>query len=86
VSVTPHPVPVNRPVTVTFAATDSAGTSAAGTVKENGAVIGRTNTAFSHTFRATRRRLGGEWELVYPTVTVSVPGFPATDVDCGWAN
>jgi hypothetical protein len=86
VSATPHPIPVNRPVNVTFAATDSAGRSAAGTVKENGAVIGRTNTAFSHTFKATRRRLDGEWELVYPAVTVSVPGFPATDVDCGWAN
>jgi hypothetical protein len=71
-------------VTVRFTATDSSGGAAAGTVKENRTVIGQTNTAISHTFRATRKRLGDEWELVYPTVTVSVPGFPQTDVDCGW--
>jgi hypothetical protein len=35
-------------------------------------------------FRATTRRIGDDWELVYPTVTASVPGFPETDVDCGW--
>jgi hypothetical protein len=84
VSVAPYPVPVNRPASVTFIATDSSGGAAAGSVKENRTVIGRTNTAISHTFRATRKRIGDDWELVYPTVTVSVPGFPETDVDCGW--
>ncbi len=84
VSVAPYPIPVNRPVSVTFTATDSSGRAAAGSVKENRTVIGRTNTAISHTFRATRKRIGGDWELVYPTVTISVPGFAESDVDCGW--
>ncbi len=85
VSVAPHPIPVNRAVNVKFTAIDSAGTPAAGTVKANGTAIGNTNTTFSHTFKTTRKRIGGDWEVTYPAITVSVPGFPDVDVDCGWA-
>jgi hypothetical protein len=85
VSVTPYPVPVNRAVSVKFTATDSAGNPVAGTVKSDGTVIGNTNTRFSHTFKTTRRLLGGEWEITYPFVTVNAPGYPEMDVDCGWA-
>lgn len=84
VSVAPYPVPTNRAVTVTFTAVDSSGAAQAGTVKENGHAIGTTNAAFSHTFKTTRRQLGGDWEVFYPTITVSVPNFAEATVDCGW--
>jgi hypothetical protein len=84
VNATPYPVPVNRAVSVTFTATDSSGQAVTGTVKKNGAAIGTTNTPLSHTFRATRKMVDGDWEMTYPTVTVEVPGFPEETVDCGW--
>jgi hypothetical protein len=84
VNVAPYPVPVNRAVSVTFRATDSTGQAMAGTVKADGTAIGTTNTPLSYTFRATRKKVGDDWEMTYPTVTVQVPGFPDETVDCGW--
>jgi hypothetical protein len=86
VTVSPFPVPTNRAVTVTFSAVNSSGAAQNGTVKANGAVIGHTNVALTHTFTTTRRRLDGEWEVIYPTVTVTVPGFPTVTADCGWST
>jgi hypothetical protein len=85
VSVTPSPVPMNRVVSLKFACVDSAGAAVAGKVKENGTIIGNTNQTFSRTFRATRVRVGrNDFDLISPTVTVSVPGFPDVTVDCGF--
>jgi hypothetical protein len=75
---------MNRQVSVKFVAADVAGNAVTGQVKKNGAVIGATNTTFSHTFRPGRRRVGGEWEVVPPVVTVSVAGFPDLTVNCGF--
>jgi hypothetical protein len=83
--VTPYPVPVNRAVSVTFTTKDvTTGNPVAGKVKQDGAVIGDTNTPFSHTFKTTRKRVGRDWEIVSPVVTVSVPGYPEMEVDCGF--
>jgi hypothetical protein len=84
VSVAPYPVPVNRAVSVNFTATNSAGNPVSGTVKANSTVLGSTNTTISTTFKTTRRRVGGDWEVTYPVVTVSAPNFPQMEVDCGW--
>lgn len=84
-SVTPFPVALNRAVRVTFATVDvSTGQPVAGKVKENGAVIGDTNVGFTHTFKPTRKRIGGQWETFSPVITVSVAGFADVDVDCGF--
>jgi hypothetical protein len=84
VSVTPFPVPVNTPVTVTFAATDSSGGALDGIVHVDGTAIGHTNTALSHQFATTRRQVGRRWVVEYPTVIVTVWSFPTVEVDCGW--
>jgi hypothetical protein len=84
VSVTPYPVPVNRSISVEFTATNTEGNPVSGTVKANGTVIGNTNTTITTTFKTTRKRLGGDWEVTYPVVTVGAPNYPPTDVDCGW--
>jgi hypothetical protein len=83
-SVTPNPVPTGRAVIVTFNAVDSSGAPQPGIVKLNGQSIGTTNTAFSYTFRTTRKRVDGEWEIIYPIVNVSVPNYAEEAVDCGW--
>jgi hypothetical protein len=84
VSVTPYPVPLNRAVSVKFTAKDSSGAPVGGTVKSNRTVIGNTNTTFTYTFKPTRRRLGGHWEVTPPVVTVTAPGYAPVDVGCGW--
>lgn len=84
-SVIPYPVPLNSPVSVTFTSKDATtGNPVAGKVNKGGAVIGDTNTTFSHTFETTRERVDGQWKVIYPVVTVSVPGYPDMDVDCGF--
>jgi hypothetical protein len=82
--VTPYPVPVNHVVNVTFSTTDATGSAIAGTVKQDGVLIGNTNTTLSHKFTTTRRRVDRQWEVTYPVVTVVVPGNPETEIDCGW--
>src|SRR5882724_24082 len=85
VSVTPYPVPVNRAVSVKFTTKDATtGNPVAGKVKKDGAVIGDTNTQLSHNFQTTRKRIDEVWEVISPVVTVSVPGYPEMDVDCGF--
>src|SRR5438093_12548166 len=55
-SVTPYPLPVNRAVSAKFTTKDATtGNSVAGKVKEGGAVIGDTNTTFSHNFKTIRK-------------------------------
>jgi hypothetical protein len=89
VSVTPFPVPLNRPVTVTVNAVNmTSGAPVAGDVLVDGKVAGATGTAFTRTFRTRRVRIPGppppEWEIVSPKVSVRAAGYPTTPVDCGW--
>lgn len=99
VSVSPHPVPVNRPVSLTVATTDGAGGQPlAGRVLVNGVDKGATNTALQLTLRTRRQRVpagdlpgGGrprlaDLEIIYPRVTARVPGYPDLDVDCGFPD
>lgn len=90
-TVTPYPVPINRPVQVTFAAVDSGtGSPVVGRVLADGADIGPTNTAFGHTFRPRRVRVPGppppDWELVNPVVTIRAAGYLDVSVDCGFPD
>jgi hypothetical protein len=88
VSTTPYPVPINRSVTVTIHAIDSAtGTDVQGQVLVDGTAVGTTGTPITHTFRLRRVRIPGtppEWDFISPTVTVRAPGFGDTEVDCGF--
>jgi hypothetical protein len=91
VSVSPHPVPVNRPVTVTVSAIDvGTGADVGGQVQVNGTNVGTTGTAFTHTFRTRRIRIPGtvppEFEIVCPTGIVRAPGFPDTPIDFGFPD
>jgi hypothetical protein len=90
-SVTPRPVPGNRAVQVKFTATDAgSGAPVAGRVRADGTDIGATNTTFTYTFRPRRVRIPGpppaEFELIYPTVVVSAPGYPDVTVDCDFPD
>ena len=49
-------------------------------VSERSLVVSR----FSYTFRTTRKRVDGDWEIIYPIVSVSVPNYAEETVDCGW--
>ena len=73
-------------MTATFSAVNSSGAAQSGSEKEDGAVIGQTSRPFSHMFRSTRRQPGGEWEVVYRAITLSVLGFGPADVDRGGAQ
>jgi hypothetical protein len=84
VSVTPSPVPPNRPVTATVTATDlGTGAPVAGRVLVNGVDVGATNTPFTTTFRARRVGRPPDVELIFPTVTVRAPGYQDATVDIG---
>jgi hypothetical protein len=89
VSVTPFPVPLNRPVTVTVAAVDTtSGANVAGDVLVDGRVVGATGVPFTRTFRPRRVRIPGppppEFELVYPTGVVRVAGYSDMPIDFGF--
>jgi hypothetical protein len=91
VSVTPHPVPANRAVTVTVNAINvGTGADVGGQVLVNGTNVGTTGTAFTHTFRTRRIRIPGtvppEFEIVYPTGIVRAAGFPDTPIDFGFPD
>ena len=76
---------VNRAVRVTVAATEvETGLPVSGQVKVDGSVVANTNVAFTHTFRGKRRRVSGDWEVIYPTVAVAIPGYPDTAIDFGF--
>lgn len=87
VSVTPHPVPANRLVSLTVHATDMAANNVAGQVIVEGTIIGNTNTLINHTFKTKRKlinTLPREWEITYPQGEVTAPGFPSVEVDFGF--
>jgi hypothetical protein len=84
VSVQPHPVPANRAITATVAATEQGtGGLVAGRVLVDGNDVAATNTPFTHTFRARRVGRPPNVDLIFPTVTVRAAGFPDADVDTG---
>ena len=90
VSVSPYPVPLNRPVQLTVQLRDAAtGTDVAGQVVVDNSVIGQTNTPITHTFRPKRRRVSvrpPEWEVTYPTGRVTGTGFPDIALDFGFPD
>lgn len=90
VGVTPHPVPLNRAVTITVNASDlSTGSSVAGQVKIDGKVVAGTNTPFSYTFKPKRRRVSArppEWDVTYPIGIVVAPGYPDSPIDFGFPD
>jgi hypothetical protein len=91
VSVNPHPVPLNRQVSVTVSATDmTSGTAVPGSVIVDGVTLGATGTSFTHTFRPHRVRIPGthppEWDITYPTGIVRATGYPDTRIDFGFSD
>jgi hypothetical protein len=72
-------------VQVTVTATD-AGTGApvTGRVLVNRTDVGPTGTAITTIFRTRRVGRPPDVEVVYPTVTVTAPGYRDADVDMGW--
>lgn len=89
VGVQPHPVPINRALTVTVTATDSStGSIVAGQVEIDGRVVANTNTPFSYTFTPRRRRVGTrrppEWEVTYPVGVVVAAGYTDASIDFGF--
>jgi microsomal dipeptidase-like Zn-dependent dipeptidase len=87
-TISPRPVPLDRPVQITVSAVDSvAGTAVPGTVFADGVAIGPANTAITATLR---QRVTREFDpdlkrwLVTrepPTVTVQATGYPPADVE-----
>jgi hypothetical protein len=90
VSATPYPVPTNKAVTVTVAATDLAtGSAVAGQVLIGGKVVANTNSPFTYTFRTKRRPLGKyplEWEVTYPEGVVRASGYAGASIDFGFPD
>jgi gametolysin peptidase M11 len=91
VSATPHPVPLNRNVSVTVSAADvSTNTPVQGQVDIDGTIVGSTNVPFSHIFRTRRVRIPNtappEWEIVYPTGVVHAAGYPDAPIDFGFPD
>ena len=91
ISVTPHPVPLSRPVSVTVSATDiTSGNAAQGSVIVDGATLGTTGTPFTHTFRPHRVLIPGthppEWDITYPTGIVRAAGYPDAPIDFGFPD
>jgi hypothetical protein len=90
-SVSPRPVPLNRPVSLTVSTTDAgSGTPVAGRVLVDGVDRGATNSALSLTLRSVRTVIPGtfprEFEIQYPTVTARASGYADVDVDCGFPD
>lgn len=91
VSVTPHPVPLNRQVSVTVSATDmTAGTAVPGSVIVDGVTLGATGTPFTHTFQPHRVPIPGthppEWDITYPRGIVRAAGYPDAPIDFGFPD
>jgi hypothetical protein len=91
VTVQPRPVPIRTAVTVTVRAVDAdSGAPVDGTVTINNTVAGRTNTAFTYTFIATRTRVFDPelriytYDVVMPTGVVTAAGYPTTPIDFGF--
>ena len=85
VSVTPHPVPINRSVSVTVHAIDSAtGADVGGQVLIDGAVAGTTGVPFTRAFRARRIGKPPDIEVIFPVGIVRVPGGADLPIDFGF--
>ena len=90
VAVQPYPVPMGQATSVIVRATDMyTGAAVDGTVNINGAVVARTNVAFTYTFMYKRvRQFDAEtrtyyYELIPPVGTVIATGYPDTTIDLG---
>lgn len=84
VSITPHPLVMNRRTTATVEATDQGtGAAVAGRVLVNGVDVAATNTPFQHTFRTRRVGRPPDVEIIFPTVTVHAAGYADAEVDIG---
>jgi hypothetical protein len=91
VTVSPHPVPLNRSVSVTVSAIDaSTGTDVGGQIEIDGNIAGTTGTPFTRIFRRRRIRTPDEprpeFEWIYPVGTVHAAGFPDTPIDFGFPD
>ena len=91
VSVTPHPVPLSRQVSVTVSAADmTSGTAVPGTVIVDGVALGPTGTPFTHTFQPHRVLIPGtrppEWDITYPSGLVRAAGYPDAPIDFGFPD
>lgn len=89
VTVSPHPVPPNRSVTVTVTAVDPAtGADVGGQVLVDDVAVGTTGVPFTHTFRVRRIRIPGppppDFELISPVGVVRAAGYPAVPIDFGF--
>jgi hypothetical protein len=93
VSVEPNPVPLNKNISVRFAAKDSKSSAlVTADVRVDGTKIGVTNTQLQHTFRSrsqrVRENIEGEWvwvsKVIVPVVDVAKEGYKPTIVDCGF--
>jgi microsomal dipeptidase-like Zn-dependent dipeptidase len=88
-TISPRPVPLDRPVQVTVTAVDSAaGTPVIGTVLVDDVAVGATNTVMTTTFRShTTREFDPDlkrWIVIRkdpPVVTVQANGYLPTGVD-----
>jgi microsomal dipeptidase-like Zn-dependent dipeptidase len=87
-TVSPRPVPLDRPVQVTVSAVDSVtGTPVIGTVFVDAIAVGATNTVLTTTFRQhTTREFDPDlkrWITTRepPAVTVQATGYPQAEVD-----
>jgi hypothetical protein len=89
ISVSPYPVPLNRVVSVVVNVKEAdSGVSVGGQVRIEGRVVGNTNTPFSYTFKS-RRVLSDPgppriFEMIYPTGSVLLPGYPEKPIDFGF--
>jgi len=91
VSVTPYPMPLSRPVSVTVSAADmTSGTAVPGSVIVDGVTLGATGTPFTHTFQPHRVVIPGthppQWDITYPSGIVRAAGYPDAPIDFGFPD
>jgi hypothetical protein len=89
ISLSPHPPPVNRLVQLTVHAEDvNTHLPVSGTVTFDGLVVGHTDVAFSHMFRANRVfdpeiKKWVEGDVIVPDGNVTAPGYEVASIDFG---
>ena len=85
ISVTPLPPPLNVVVSVVVRAVDSqTGALIAGRVKINDIDVAATNTPFNFTFRTRRIGVKPDIQIIYPTGSVTAPGYEPTMIEFGF--